>query len=103
MTVSSGSSQMGPHCQSALGSQSPGQRRAAMPAQNPGRLASHPATSSAVGQSPPTRIPCCAAMLSSDESLAATKETTAVQSVQVSAKATARRAEEKMNAFMLED
>ena len=40
-------------------------------------------------------------MLSSDESLAATKETTAVQSVQVSAMATARRAEEKRNAFMM--
>ena len=34
--------------------------------------------------------------------LAAMVETTAVQSVQVSAMATARRAEEKMNAFMVE-
>ena len=42
-------------------------------------------------------------MLSSDESLAAMVETTAVQSLQVSATARASRAEEKMNAFMLED
>ena len=42
-------------------------------------------------------------MLSSDESLAAIVETTAVQSLQVSAAARARRAEEKMNAFMVEN
>ena len=41
-------------------------------------------------------------MLSSDESLAAMVETTAVQSVQVSAMAMARRAEEKMNALMVQ-
>ena len=44
----------------------------------------------------------CAARLSSDMDLAAMVETTAVQSLQVSAMATARRAEEKMNAFMVE-
>ena len=41
----------------------------------------------------------CAAMLSSEESLAAMVETTAVQSLQVSAAARARRAEEMMKAF----
>ena len=46
---------------------------------------------------------CCAAILSSDESRSATTEMTAVQSVQVSAAARARRAEEKMKAFMVED
>ena len=43
----------------------------------------------------------CAARLSSDMSLAAMVETTAVQSVQVSAAARARRAEEKMRAFIV--
>ena len=42
-------------------------------------------------------------MLSSEESLAAMVETTAVQSLQVSAAAKARRAEVKMNAFIVED
>ena len=41
-------------------------------------------------------------MLSCEESLAAMVETTAVQSLQVSAVARARRAEVKMNAFMVE-
>ena len=41
-------------------------------------------------------------MLSSEESLAAMVETTAVQSLQVSAVASASRAEVKMNAFMVE-
>ena len=41
-------------------------------------------------------------MLSSEESLAAMVETTAVQSLQVSAVARASRAEVKMNAFMVE-
>ena len=41
-------------------------------------------------------------MLSSEESLAAMVETTAVQSLQVSAAARARRAEVNMNAFMME-
>ena len=44
----------------------------------------------------------CAAMLSFEESLAAMVETTAVQSLQVSAVARARRAEVKMNAFMVD-
>ena len=42
-------------------------------------------------------------MLSSEESLAAMVETTAVQSLQLSAAARARRAEEMMKAFMVED
>ena len=41
-------------------------------------------------------------MLSTEVRLAAMVETTAVQSVQVSAMATARRAEENRNAFMVE-
>ena len=41
-------------------------------------------------------------MLSSEERGAAMVETTAVQSLQVSAAARARRTEEKMNAFMAE-
>ena len=44
----------------------------------------------------------CAARLSSDMALAAMVETTAVQSEQESAAARARRAEEKMKAFMVE-
>merc|ERR1719237_1293569 len=103
MTVSSGAAQMGPHIHSALGSQYPGQRTAAIAAQNPGRFASHPATSSAVGQSPPTRMACWAATLSSEERRAAMVETTAAQSLQLSAAARARRAEEKMKAFIVED
>ena len=42
-------------------------------------------------------------MLSSEESLAAMVKTTAVQSLQVSAATRARRAEEMMKAFMVED
>ena len=49
-----------------------------------------------------TRTTCCAAMLSSEDSLAAMVETTAVQSLQLSAAARARRAEEMMKAFMVE-
>ena len=49
----------------------------------------------------PTRyVACCAAMLSSDISLAAIVETTAVQSVQVSAAARTRRAEVKRKTFV---
>ena len=44
----------------------------------------------------------CAARLSSDMSRAAMVETTAVQSVQVLAVATARRAEEKRNTFKVD-
>merc|ERR1719331_2352622 len=99
MTVSSGAAQMGPHIHSAVGSQYPGQRRAAIMLQNSGRDSSQLAGSSTLGQSPPTRIACCAAMLSSEESLAAMVETTAVQSLQLSAAARARRAEDKMKTF----
>ena len=44
----------------------------------------------------------CSATLSGDESLSLTVETTAVQSLQVSAVARASMAEVKMNAFMVE-
>ena len=47
------------------------------------------------------RIACCAAMLSSVMSLAAMVETTAVQSVQVSAEASTRRAEVKTKTFII--